>query len=84
MCVTIVGEEGFWGVVKLLKIDVGAQLIAMDLELVLVFFGFICPTQGLSESFTGTCCGMLALTIRCPYAFPDGCLETPLKKSTEP
>ena len=26
MCVTIVGEEGFWGVVKLLKIDVGGSV----------------------------------------------------------
>lgn len=71
------GRGGVLGVVTLLKIDVGAQLIAMDLELVLVFFGLIRPTQGLLESFTGSCCGMFALIIRCPYTFPDGTWKLP-------
>jgi hypothetical protein len=39
-----------------------ASKFAMNLELVLIFFsGFLSSTQGLLESFTGTCCGNACL-----------------------
>ena len=68
-----------------------ASKFAMNLELVLIYFsGLWSSTQGLLESFIGTCCGNACLhtmpyTIR-PLAsradttFP----EFPLKMSTEP